>query len=227
MAGRRPLTPEEERRVLHVVRNLDSRDRALVTTLSLTGFRISECLALELQHVERHGVLVDKIGLAPRYLKGARGRTRWVPVLPELARALTSHLASLRRRFVLSADFPLFLSREAGPGDTIKPITADMARRLVHRVFEEAGVPNDGRLGCHTFRKTWARHVLKNSGNNVAVVQKALAHSSLEVTQRYIDIEEDEVFAAVRKCDFTRKPRKAPAAPAELIHPLPASPGGD
>jgi integrase/recombinase XerD len=206
MAGRRSLTDQEERRLLRIVRRLPPRDRALITTLWQTAFRISEVLSLTVKHVDRNG-LVDKIGVPPRHQKGRRGKTRWVPVLPELARALTSYLAWLRRRYELSPDLPLFLSRQNNADGTARAITPNAARHIVHRAFAAAGIRDDGRLGCHTFRKTWGRHVLKNSGNSVSVLQKALHHSSLAVTQAYIEVDESSVEAAIRGCDFTRRPR--------------------
>jgi integrase len=53
----------------------------------MSGFRISECLSLTVSSVFRNDHLTAKIGVAPRNLKGGYGQTRWVPVLPELARA--------------------------------------------------------------------------------------------------------------------------------------------
>jgi site-specific recombinase XerC len=85
MAGRRSLNNEKERQLLQVVRALNLRDRALVTTQWLTGFRISEVLSLTVGSVYRAGQVVDKIGATPRNLKGHYGRTRWVPVLSEHA----------------------------------------------------------------------------------------------------------------------------------------------
>src|SRR4051812_49157858 len=46
MAGRRPLTRPEERALIRIARRLRPRDRALVTALWSTSFRISEILAL-------------------------------------------------------------------------------------------------------------------------------------------------------------------------------------
>ncbi len=99
MAGRRPLSNSEERQLLRVVRELPARDRALVTAQWMTGFRISEILSLTVGSVLRDEMVVDKIGIAPRHLKGKRGTTRWVPVLLELRRALESWIGNMRRRW--------------------------------------------------------------------------------------------------------------------------------
>jgi len=108
MSGRRPLTPLEERRFLRVVRQLCPRDRLLATLQWQTGFRISETLSLSVKSVLRDGAVLDMIGVSPRHLKGKRGSTRWVPLLPESKRALIRHLGHLQRCLILSPDLPLF-----------------------------------------------------------------------------------------------------------------------
>ncbi len=205
MAGRRPLTPLEERMLLSVVRELPPRDRCLITAQWFTGFRISEILSLTVGSVLRNGEIVSKIGIAPRNMKGGYGRTRWIPVLPELHRALFSYLGSLRQRFELRPDMPLFISREGDESGNLRPLTRESARRIMHEAFAAAGIENDGRLGTHTLRKTWARKVYHNSGNDIMILKAALNHSDVAVTQKYLEADEEDVMAAISKCDFTRK----------------------
>jgi len=108
MAGCRELTRAEERQLLQVVRRLPPRDRALISAQWFTGFRISEILSLTVGSVLRDNALVQKVGVAPRHLKGQRGCTRWVPLLPELRRALESWIGYMRRRWEITPDLPLF-----------------------------------------------------------------------------------------------------------------------
>lgn len=208
MAGRRPLSYSEERQLLRVVRELPARDRALVTAQWMTGFRISEILSLTVGSVLRDEMVVDKVGVAPRHMKGKRGTTRWVPVLPELRRALESWIGHMRRRWVLTPDLPLFLSRENNPDGTARPLSRHTARRIIHAAFARAGIANDGRLGKHTLRKTWARNVYRNSGNDIMVLRAALHHSDVSITQKYLEADECAVEAAIKGCDFTRGPRR-------------------
>ncbi len=209
MAGRRPLSPEEERQFLRVVRELPPRDRALITAQWLTGFRISEILSLTVGSVLRDETVVGKVGIAPRHMKGKRGTTRWVPLLPELRRALACWIGHMRRRWVLTPDLPLFLSREDNPDGTARALSRHSARRIVHDAFARAGIVNDGRLGTHTLRKTWARNVYRNSGNDIMVLRAALHHCDVSITQKYLETDEDVVEAAIRRCDFTRGPRQS------------------
>lgn len=208
MAGRRPLSHSEERQLLRVVRELEPRDRALVNAQWMTGFRISEILSLTVGSVLRDETIVDKIGITPRHLKGKRGTTRWVPVLPELRRALESWIGHMRRRWVLTPDLPLFLSREANADGTARALSRHSARRIIHAAFAQAGIANDGRLGTHTLRKTWARNVYRTSGNDIMVLRAALHHSDVSITQKYLEADETAVEAAIRGYDFTRGPRR-------------------
>lgn len=207
MAGRRPLTRDEERKLLRIVRDLPHRDRTLITTQWLTGFRISEVLSLTIGSVVRNGEIVSKIGVAPRNMKGGYGRTRWVPVLPELRRALESYIGWLRMRYELKPDLPLFLSRQDNADGTARALTRETARVILLRAFARAGIEDDGRLGTHTLRKTWARNVYENSGHDIVLLRAAMNHSDVSVTQRYLEVNEGELEMAIRGCDFTRARR--------------------
>lgn len=217
MAGRRSLTQDEERRLLRAVRAMEPRDRALVTAQWMTGFRISEVLSWTVGTVMRNGALVSKIGLPPRNMKGGYGKTRWVPLLPELHRALESYIGWLERRLVLTPDLPLFLSRECDAEGNARPLSRDMARYIIRGAFARAMIEDDGRLGTHTLRKTWARKVYEASGHDILVVSAGLNHSSIAITQKYLEPDEEEVMAAMMSCDFTRGPRKRVAGGSELI----------
>ncbi len=82
---------------------------------------------------------------------------------------------------------------------------------------------DDGRLGTHTLRKTFARSVYQNSGNDLMVLKSALGHSDVSVTQKYLEIDEDLVAVAIAAVDFTRKPRKpAPVATPVTVPAAPA-----
>lgn len=74
------------------------------------------------------------------------------------------------------------------------------------------GLTNSRCLGPHSLRKIFARRIYENSGHDLLVLKKALGHSDVQVTQRYLEVSEDEVLAAISKVDFTRGPRKPKAS---------------
>ncbi len=211
MPGRRPLSQAEERQLLRIVRKLPTRDRTLITAQWLTGFRISEILTFTVGSVTRGRALRTRIGVAPRNLKGHYGTTRWVPIPPELERTFKSHLHRMSLRYELTPDLPLFISRKTRGGKP-RSMTRSAAQRLLKRVLAKAGVEDDGRLGTHSLRKTFARSVYRHSGNDLMVLKSALGHSSVSVSERYLEVDSDEVEAAMRAVDFTRGPRQRLAA---------------
>lgn len=222
MAGCRALTPIEERKLLRVVRRLPARDQALITCQWFTGFRISEVLSLTVGSVLRDGELVGKIGVSPRNMKGGYGRTRWVPVSPELNRALRRHLGCLRKRWELCADMPLFPSRQGTLDGSFRALTRESARLIMHRALARAGIQNDGQLGTHVFRKTWASRVYQNSDYDILVVSAALNHANVATTQRYLVADQEAVVAAMRGVDFTRGPRRTVTDARIRKQPIPA-----
>ena len=119
------------------------------------------------------------------------------------------YLGWLRRRLELSPVVPLFIGRERDGDGNLRPLTRESAGRMMHAAFAAAAIENDGRLGTHTLRKTWARKVYKNSGNDIMILKSALNHSDVSVTQKYLEADEDEVMAAIVQCDLTRKLRGA------------------
>jgi integrase/recombinase XerD len=208
MAGRRPLSPLEERKLLRVVRRLCPRDRCLITAQWWTGFRISEILTLTVGQVLRDGAFLPKIGIRPSHLKGGYGTTRWIPVLPELTRALERHIRWLERHYDIVPSLPLFPSRQRDDDGRVKPICRSQADTIIDAAFARAGIADDGRLGSHTLRKTFARRVYENAGHDLMVLKRALNHSDVCVSQRYLEADEDAVFEAIRRTDFTRKRRR-------------------
>lgn len=52
-------------------------------------------------------------------------------------------------------------------------------------------------IGTHSFRKWYATEIYKNSGYDIALVQRLLQHSSAAITQRYIGIEPQRIEQAI------------------------------
>ena len=53
-------------------------------------------------------------------------------------------------------------------------------------------------ISTHSFRKWYATEIYKNSGYDIALVQRLLQHSSAATTQRYIGIEPQRIEAAIQ-----------------------------
>lgn len=177
---------------------------------------MSEILRLTVGQVWRQGEILPQMGIPPRHLKGKRGSTRWVPILPELRRALSHHLRSLQLQFALTSDLPLFPSRQSDTNGNLRPITRGQAHSIVKRAFAAAGIADDGRLGTHTLRKTMAQNAYRHCRDPL-IVKELLGHTDLATTQVYLATDEAEVQAAFAACDFTRVPRKLPPVEASRV----------
>lgn len=79
--------------------------------------------------------------------------------------------------------------------DTIFPITERAVQKQLHIVCDYLGY--DG-ISTHSFRKWYATEIYKNSGYDIALVQRLLQHSSAATTQRYIGIEPQRIEQAIQ-----------------------------
>lgn len=76
----------------------------------------------------------------------------------------------------------------------IFPITERAVQKQLHIVCDHLGY--DG-ISTHSFRKWYATEIYKNSGYDIALVQRLLQHSSAATTQRYIGIEPHRIEQAI------------------------------
>jgi integrase len=219
MAGARSLTPKEEKLLIRHIRRIGGRNRAIVSAGLFLGLRVSEVLSLTIGQVaDEHGQIRSRVGIRPRCLKGGYGNTRWIPICPELARALSAYLALRSKKEVLRPDAPLFLSREAAADGAQKALSRSGAEKLISGILRHIGQGDLETLTSHTCRKTWARSLYENSNHNIVLVRDGLGHSSISVTQAYISGNQQQLDELILKCDKSRRPRKA-AAPAPVIVP--------
>ena len=95
-------------------------------------------------------------------------------------------LEYLRRSLVsISENNYLFQSREGKN----RPITRVQAFRIIKTAAEELHF--EGTISCHSLRKTIGYHAWKR-GVPPAVIMTIYNHSSLEVTKRYLSIDQDD-----------------------------------
>lgn len=155
------------------------RDRALFTLLYGCGLRISEALALE------RGVV--PLGDALRVLGKGR-KERIVPVLPIVAAAVSNYAAACP--FGGDKDAPLFVGVK---GKRLDPAIAQRAMRNLRLQLQlpETATP-------HALRHSFATHLLAGGGD-LRAIQELLGHASLSTTQRYTDVDAEQLIATYGK----------------------------
>ena len=79
----------------------------------------------------------------------------------------------------------------------------EKVRRFMQKLFREKGYKWK-RVGCHTFRHTFASHLVIN-GASIYDVQKLLGHKSIYMTQIYAHLSENATRRAVDLLEFNPK----------------------
>ncbi|HWY91087.1 MAG TPA: site-specific integrase [Solirubrobacteraceae bacterium] len=162
------------------------RNRALIVVLWRGGLRSAEALALELRDVDR-----DAGTLTIRHGKGNRRR---VVGLDPPAFAILDQWLRVRSTFKVPPRAPVFCTITTG--NLGRPLGAAYWREAIKRLGVKAGI--EKRVHSHGLRHTHAVELMRE-GVPVLVISRQLGHSSLAVTQRYLDhLEPGEVIAAMQ-----------------------------
>lgn len=157
---------------LEPTRMLQLRDKALLCLLLTTGIRAAELCGLRLRDLDLDGDFIRVHG------KGNKQRE-----IGPLGRTCLKHLRRYLRGMQQDATSPVFLSHRTGGA-----LTPDGIDQLIKRLRDHAGeeyFPGI-RVSAHTFRHTFAVNFLKQGGN-IKQLQLLLGHTSLAVTQRYLE----------------------------------------
>ena len=158
---------------------LGIRDRVILEMLYSTGCRVSELVFLKVSDIK------IKKRMALVYGKG--GKSRWVFLTRRTADVLSSYLVLRKAKIAGSShneDFMLILNRN-GAG-----ISARGIRFIINKYINAIGI--NKHISPHTFRHTFATHML-NNGAGIRVVQEMLGHSSIATTQVYTHIGIDKL----------------------------------
>jgi len=152
-----------------------ARDSAVIALLYGCGLRISEALGL------RHRDCADRSDTLT--ITGKGNKTRMVPVLPQVAKAIADYVALCP--FDLPLEGPLFVGARGGP---LSPriIQMSMARLRGALGLADSATP-------HALRHSFATHLLARGGD-LRAIQELLGHSSLSTTQIYTGVDADRLL---------------------------------
>jgi integrase/recombinase XerD len=158
------LSREEERKLITHAYRVQGTRGLLIKTLFQTGARVSEFVNIKVEEVffEEQMILISKA-------KG--GKSRYVPMLPELAHELRTHLGHRAVGYLF---------------ETIHA-TAYSPRRIqqiIKQTADEAQIAK--RVYPHLLRHSVATTLLER-GMPLEQIQKFLGHAKLETTQIYAE----------------------------------------
>ena len=146
-----------------------ARDRAVLSLLYGCGLRISEALSLTGADLP----LTETLRIT-----GKGGKTRIVPVLPEVSEAVDGYVALAP--FPITSDQPLFRGQRGGALGP-RRVQGLMALLRGRMGLSESATP-------HALRHSFATHLL-GAGADLRVIQELLGHASLSTTQKYTTVD--------------------------------------
>lgn len=158
------------------------RDKVIFEFFLDTGCRVNEVANLTLDDIH-----IDE-GWAKVFGKGRKEGI--VPLGDKLCLDLDRYIT--RHRRAPEEERGLFVSSVA----PYKRLTREGIITMVKRVHKAVGVK--GKQGPHKLRHTMATEWIKNGGD-VAVLRKVLRHTNIAITQRYINLVQNDVQEAHKK----------------------------
>lgn len=176
----KPLTADEAQGTLDLAGSLQeepwiaARDVALLTLLYGCGLRISEALGLNVEDSPKQDHLV---------ITGKGGKQRMVPVLAMVRDAIDEYTALCP--WPRHGDAPLFVGAR---GKRLHPSVVQKQVKLLRATL---GLPETATP--HALRHSFATHLL-SAGGDLRTIQELLGHASLSTTQRYTDVDTDQLL---------------------------------
>lgn len=162
-----------------------ARDLALLSTLYDLGIRVQEVCDLKVRDLSLGGK-------ATATVTGKGGKTRLVPMAPQVASIVCNYLGSCE----LGGESPLFPSCDGGPlGRSGVAYILSKHASLAHASHPQI-VPQ--RVTPHMLRHSKAMHLLE-SGVNLIYIRDFLGHSSITTTEVYAKANPEAKRDAVEK----------------------------
>ena len=185
MAQAQTLTDAQLRRCLKwcQMRRHSTRDTTIFYVSYYAGLRAKEIAALTINDVfDEQGSVREQFVLDVSQTKGAKTRTVWINA------KLRRQLEQYRKKFLSkNPNDALFQSQKGGA------FSANTMTQLFLNIYRAAGFKN---ASSHSGRRTFITE-LASKGVSVRVLAELAVHSSIQTTQRYIDVNPQQMSAAV------------------------------
>ena len=160
------------------------RNRAILETLYSCGLRVSELIELRLSNIYADEGYISVFG------KGRKQRI--VPIAESALREIHNSLA-FRYELDVKHGFEdyVFLNRFG------RKLSRIMVFNIVKRYSAEAGIAKE--VSPHTFRHTFATHLLEG-GANLRAIQMMLGHEQISTTEIYTKVDKQMLREEILTC---------------------------
>lgn len=194
LSGTRPFSQEEVDLILQEMSNHKFKERNstyFILACNL-GFRVSEILSMKIGDVYNgKGKVNQSIEVKRQNMKG-KNKGRIVVVNPVLKKNLEEYYNFLKKINKASPNDPLIYSNKTSKALKYRQIIFII--KSVCRSLELSG-----KIASHSCRKTFAKNVYKELGNDVVKLQVAMGHADVSSTIHYIQKDAKEVNDAIMK----------------------------
>ncbi|WP_192892918.1 tyrosine recombinase XerC [Planococcus salinus] len=156
---------------------LSIRNTALLELLYATGMRVSECVSLRMQDLDRQMQIVKVMG------KGRK--ERYIPYGEFASEALERYIEEARPKLMKQREHVSLFVNSRG-----EPLTDRGVRHILTECMKKASA--NSAIYPHMIRHTFATHLL-NNGADMRTVQELLGHSHLSSTQVYTHVTKEHL----------------------------------
>ncbi len=168
------LEREQVESMLNSAYTTNHRDYLLIRVLWRTGVRVSELINIKPRDIEWANQVVN-------ITKAKRGKQRRVLLDEKTLKILSDYVS----RQNIQEDLPIFA----------------LTRRHVGYIVKKYGRMIGVEAHPHTLRHSFAIHLVR-SGMDLRRLQLLLGHSSLNMTQIYLQFKDDDIREIYQKIDF-------------------------
>jgi integrase/recombinase XerD len=160
------------------------RNRAILETLYSCGLRVSELVNLKISDLFFDEGFIRIIG------KG--NKERFVPINLYTIKIINIYKKQVRPRVNIQKGYEdvIFLNRRG------RMLTRNMIFLILKDLVEKAGIHK--KVSPHTFRHSFATHLLEN-GADLRAIQQMLGHESITTTEIYMHLDKRHLKFIVEK----------------------------
>lgn len=168
------------------------RNRTIIEVLYSCGLRVSELLSLKLTQINADEGYIHVVG------KG--GRERLVPIPETALYEIGCYLVERQHLPIKKGEEDtLFLNRRGGN------LSRVMVFNIIKKQCEVCGIKR--RISPHTFRHSFATHLLER-GANLRAIQQMLGHSSITTTELYLHLDREFLRSEILTCHPRNNPKR-------------------
>lgn len=177
-------------RLLDLTKFVELRDATAILTMYTTGIRVGTLAQLENKHLD---IIAKTLKIDGGIIKNHKALH--LPISDELAKLFTilKNQNDMIRKERKKRNENLFITQYGDPVDYSQ--SHNLIQKRINYYMREYGFKN---LSPHALRRGFAKNLL-NKGANIALISKALGHSNIDVTTRYLHLEIKEVEQELRE----------------------------